>query len=845
MPFLGQRRPSPATDAPSPLTGAFAPLLASLRTWWPLAWAVLHLCGLACGGALSSVAPAPWADAPVGWGRVALLTPLLAAGTGGPGAALAGAATFGLAGAWGWGEATARGARVDAYAPSLCEPAIAVKTEGRALLRISGWPAPTGDGRWRAPARLLAFDADDPAAPVASADQGVMVTGRGEAPSIGQAVAAHVKLSRPRGAGIEGGFDYRHHLAGRDLEWTGRVDDAQLLPPAPGDLAASLGTCWLGPLQATLRAAFDRILPPREASLGASVLLGTRDPGSREQSQPFSDLGLVHLFSVGGLHVGILLALLLAPARAAGIGPVFAAVPVLLLLAPYTVITGLPTCVIRAAGAGALAMAAPCLGRRLDTLRTLGLLYALCIAWDPRTALDTGLRLSYIAAAGILAASRATNGLRFYARRPWSWLASGVAVTLAAQWATLPVTAQAFGRLSLVSPLANLVAVPLFGVAVWVTVVALALVAALPPVGLACGALAWLLWRLMAAGVAWCAARTGNWDVGMMPMSPVRIALWMVLTVALLVMLTRVSRAQRPGRALLLLAATAVVGPLLAVAPARAPWSAGEVTLHVLDVGQGDCGVLAFPDGWRVLLDTAGVYGGRGATVGPFERDVLPWLHRAGIRRLDDVVLTHGHRDHTAGARAAATALRVDRWWCGGHASRALAGLPDTSRAHSDPPPTVLHRWRDWEAVLMGGSDPAAARTPENDCSLVLVLRQGGQVRLVWSGDLEVGGEARLLAAHPELGRAGAWKAGHHGSDTSGGGPWLARLRPEVVLVSCGVGNRYGHPSHGPYVAAGDTVAVRRTDVQGSLAVRWDARTGKRRVSTIWPGSRRPGSGSS
>lgn len=845
MPLLGQRRPSPATDAPPALTGAPAPFLVLLRNWWPLAWAVLHLGGLACGGALSTVAPAPWAAAPIGWGRVTLLTPLLAAGTGGPGAALAGLATFGLAGAWGWGEATARGERVDAIAPSPWEPAVAVGARGRALLRVSGWAAPTGDGRWRAPARVLAFTPDEGDDTGIASGLGVMVTGRGELPGIGQALAARVRLARPRGAGIEGGFDYRHHLAARDLEWTARADSIRLLAPAPGDLAAVAGVRGLGPIQAVLRSGLDRILPPREASLSASVILGTRDPGNRELSRPFTDLGLVHLFSVGGLHVGILLALLLAPARAAGLGPVFAAVPVLCVLAPYAVITGLPTCVIRAAGAGALALAAPCLGRRLDTLRTLGLLYALCIAWDPRTALDTGLRLSYIAAAGILAVSRATDGLRFSGQRPWSWLGTGVAVTLAAQWATLPVTAHAFGRLSLVSPLANLVAVPLFGVAVWATVVSLALVAVVPAAGLAGGALAWLLWRAMAAAVSWCAAQTAGWEVGMMPMSPTRVVLWAALTIGLLVMLARFTRAHRPGRALLLLSGSAVVGPLLAIAPARAPWGAGEVTLRVLDVGQGDCGLLAFPDGWRVLLDTAGVYGGRGATEGPFTREVVPWLHRAGIRRLDDVVLTHGHRDHTGGAHAAATALRVDRWWCGGRASLALAGLPDTARAQVNPPPTVLHRWRDWEAVLVGGPDPAAARTPENDCSLVLVLRQGDRVRLVWSGDLETGGEERLLVAHPDLRRAETWKAGHHGSDTSGGAPWLSRLAPEVVLVSCGVGNRYGHPSHGPYVVEGDTVAVRRTDVQGSLAVRWDARTGKRRVSTAWPGPRRLRSGSS
>ena len=73
---------------------------------------------------------------------------------------------------------------------------------------------------------------------------------------------------------------------------------------------------------------------------------------------------------------------------------------------------------------------------------------------------------------------------------------------------------------------------------------------------------------------------------------------------------------------------------------------------------------------------------------------------------------------------------------------------------------------------------------------------------MVWTGDLERHGEAALLAAGLVPAGTDVWKAGHHGSDTSGSGPFLERLRPRQVVISCGVGNSYGHPSHGPYVVA-------------------------------------------
>ena len=218
---------------------------------------------------------------------------------------------------------------------------------------------------------------------------------------------------------------------------------------------------------------------------------------------------------------------------------------------------------------------------------------------------------------------------------------------------------------------------------------------------------------------------------------------------------------------------------------------------------------------------------------------MLPWLHRRGRGRFDAVVLTHGHRDHTGGAAAAAAELAVEHWYCGGKAAVALAGVVDPSLVTDQPDTVTLHRWRDWTATLVAAPAPQGAAVDENDRSLVLLLHQGRNLRLVWSGDLEEPGEERLLAAHPQLASADVWKAGHHGSDTSGGGPWLARLRPGLVLVSCGVGNRYRHPSHGPYVVAGDTLAMRRSDLHGTVTVRWDGR-GRPRHASVWPGPATP-----
>ena len=247
-------------------------------------------------------------------------------------------------------------------------------------------------------------------------------------------------------------------------------------------------------------------------------------------------------------------------------------------------------------------------------------------------------------------------------------------------------------------------------------------------------------------------------------------------------------------------------------------------------VDQGDCGLVAFPDGWTALIDLGGRWRSGG---GPWQRSVAPWLRRQGIDRIDAVVLTHGHRDHTGGAEALAESFVVGRWLGGGRAADTVDSGP---APWLRPGPAVrnLHTWGAWSLQAL---DPVAAGGPaadENDRSLALVLWRGTEAMMAWTGDLEHQGERALLAAGLVPAGVQVWKAGHHGSDTSGSRAFLDRLRPRRVLISCGVGNSYGHPSHGVYVVGADTIPVVRTDLEGSVIIRWEG--DQARLRTAHPG---------
>lgn len=682
---------------------------------------------------------------------------------------------------------------------------------GPVLLRTTGYADPREEGGWQAPAVVLASgDGNGEEAPPARG-RGLLLRGRGRRPAPGATVAGYLEVRRPRGATTPGSFDDRRFLAGRGL--AGRARPAGRHAPTLL-LAEPRAGVLLAAARDGLRERLERLLPPRESRLAGAVLLGVRTADSRREAAAFTELGLAHLFAVSGLHVGILAGLLLIIVRTAGGGAGLLAAALAVFAPAYMLITGLPGSVLRAGGMVVAVAVAAAAGRRADPLRAAGLLFWTTAIGEPARALDTGAALSYAAAAGILVTGKLSDGFAWTGSRRRDVLLGGLGVSLSAQWATFPLVAAAFGRINPWSPLANLVAVPVFGVLVGLLAAALVCSAACVWLAEALAGAAWIGLRALAGLVAVAGGAAGD-GIGLPPPGPTQVGCWLVGTLVLV----RLLRRRGPA----LLAVPLVLGVTVALCGpgARSLPPTDGPRLVVFDTGQGDASLLVFPDGWSVLVDAGDASRG-GAATGPCARTVLPWLARQGVDRLDAVVLTHGHRDHTGGASEVARRLQVGTWYAGGRSGRALETVSGRWWSRTTPS-VVLHRWQDWRLVLFDpsyGPDPPAG---ENDRSLALVLRRNEQAHLVMTGDLERAGEARLLAWGAVPRGVDVWKAGHHGSSTSGSGEMLARMRPRVVLISCGVANRHGHPSHGPYVVGEDTARVLRTDLDGTLAVVWDA----------------------
>jgi competence protein ComEC len=626
-------------------------------------------------------------------------------------------------------------------------------------------------------------------------------------------------------------FDYREYLLRRGI-------GSLIAYPQVSVLAHDQGSALRAALidaRASLSGALADALPEPESSLAAGVLLGKRVDLPPDLMDDMNATGTSHLVAVSGQNVTLVAGLLMA-ALAWVIGRRRAAWLALAAVIGYSLLVGGEPSVVRAAIMGALYVVAIALGRQSSGPIALALAGAAMTVIDPQVVHDVSFQLSFAATLGLMVLGSLLVARGQAATQRWPAVAAFpltrpaielAAVTVAAIAFTLPITAVNFQRVSLVAPLANLLAVPAF-LAVALTAAITAAVGIMLPA--TAGVLGWLAWppaaymvavvRLM-ADVPLASAEVSGLG------TPHAVVYYGGLGVVVWLLGRRRPEpiappplprlpATRPlipaaGIALLLTLASALLW--LAVA---APVS-GRLSVTFLDVGQGDAILIEGPDGQRILVDGGPSAEAIDAALGRR----LPFYDR----RIDLVVLTHPEADHLGGLPAVLRRYDVGSALASPAQgdTAAYRAWADALRAESVPSQEAVAG----DTIDLGnGARLYVLSAPldgsdYNEDSVVIKLAMG-QASFLLTGDIESSREAALICSSADL-RATVYKVPHHGSATSSSSEFVSAVRPLVDVISVGRDNPFGHPS--PEVLERlDGDAVFRTDLQGDIVISTDGR---------------------
>ncbi|MBM2837884.1 MAG: metallo-beta-lactamase superfamily [Deltaproteobacteria bacterium] len=655
----------------------------------------------------------------------------------------------------------------------------------------------------------------------------------------GDTIRFLAKPRKPRNFHNPGGFDYERSLALKGIFASAYLKDGYgIIKTAEGISSVNR---WIEGIRDSIR---EHVF--KSAGTTAPVLLAliTGEQGEIQRGirEDFSRAGTAHILAISGEHIGIIalasFALFLWLLKRSELimlhtniykGAAVLTIPAVIL---YTLIAGSGFSIVRAGIMGGTLLVAVLVNRRRDIPSLIASAAFLILVFEPQALFDISFQLSFASVISLAMAApylkmvysrNAENNLETgtssVKRRIISWLAIPAAVSLAATIWTAPLVAYYFNRFSIISPLSNLITVPLVGL----IVVPLGLISSIfIPISQTVSGLLIKTDSQLLSLIIWLTSR-----IAAIPMSSIRVVTPNIFEISLfyIAVVLFIYRGRIIGWKRFFYTVSAILIILESFYFFK-PFFQKELRVTFLDVGQGESALVEFPGGQRMLID------GGGLPMSDFEigeRVLAPFLWHKKIGRIDYVVLSHPNSDHYGGLPFILRNFNVGEIWESGVEEKSEGYLEFKKAVRESG--GIHKKVGDGDRLSINSVSIDVMNPPKdyktnsdrdaNNGSVVLKLAYG-KTSFLFTGDIEKEAEYLLLSKGNEL-KCTVLKVPHHGSLTSSSIAFLDKARPDKAVFSVGYSNQFGFPKESITKRYKDVgTSAYRTDRDGAIIASTD-----------------------
>lgn len=562
-----------------------------------------------------------------------------------------------------------------------------------------------------------------------------------------------------------------------------------------------------------MRTQLKRVMPQKDAAILAGMTLGGYEGIDEDIVRNFSTTGIVHILSVSGSHVALLIGFVLSLTRALQVRKKLALPIAAVTVFSYCLICGFSPPVMRSALMGMAMLLGLVLQRNEDSGAVLAIVAISMLCYRPLWVFDIGFQLSFVSTAGLIYLFPSIRA--FLARYLQKYVADALAVTIAAQLAVLPMLVYYFHQLSISSLAANLIVVPVLEFIVLLTMAGLFLCFIVKPLGI----ILLMFASLLLAPALSVTNLIAGWTFASITIAHtpfVTALIYYLLVICLFRFWPLTSLTNHERKIVIALTCFAILLPGLTAHFARQPF-----TVFFIDVGQGDAALIITAEKKTILVDTGGLRG----NFNTGERIILPFLRYLGINKLDVLTLSHGHHDHAGGAAAVVRSIPIG---CillpQEEPSQDVSAMLNVVKDKSQ-----IKQLASGQQYNLGSckidiieATPASSLEEnhnENESSAIIKIIDNDK-SIIFTGDATA--EEEIAAAAGPI-KADVLKVSHHGAKTSSAYEFLQAIHPGLAVISVGADNKFGHPAPETLEklqAIGTRVL--RTDQAGNIKVVFD-----------------------